>query len=404
MNSHYCGPPMKSDYTGPVQLYTGPIPSSQEIERLLEFAKKDVFLNNNAAFLGSLLCSHELQWVTDGSIKTAATDGITIWWEVVDFLRCSAGERGWTILHEIWHTGLMHALRRGNRDRKLWNIACDYRINNNLIYDGCKLLNNGWWVFDTSLDDDGILSEEEIYDLLFSKAIPVPVYLMGGDLLDNSKNPADPAKILAAVVRAVQAAEMAGKAGNLPSTMMKVLKTFLEPKIPWRSVLYQWMTDLIDELEFTWRQPSRRYQDMYMPSHEEPEGRLDHLVFIEDVSGSIQMDDHIRFNSEVKYVKDTLKPKKLTLLQFDTRITYEKVFTEDEPFEQVEIHGWDGGTDLQPVHDWIEKNKPKAAIIFTDLDCAPMKPLSEPIPVIWAAVRNQNATVPFGKLIHIADD
>jgi predicted metal-dependent peptidase len=382
------------------------IPSDSELEHMLEFVKKDVFLSNNAAFLGSLMCSHEFVWDMDGSIvpDTAGTDGLHVWWDVKHFLRISIPERGWTIQHEIWHTGLLHFLRRGDRNNELWNIACDIRINNNLIRNGIPLPSNGDWLFDLSLDNYGILSEEQIYDLLVQNKIPKPKRIPSD--IRMPPGPMSPIKQqaqMAAVVRAVQAAEISGQAGNLPGNLREVLNTFLSPRVPWRSVLAQWATDILDELEYTWNRPNRRYQDIYLPGLEDAEGRLDHLAYFLDVSGSITKQDEIRFVSELKHVKEVLKPKKLTVLQFDIVIQSTRVFEEWEPFEHIEIVGG-GGTSLAPVRKWINENQPKAAVIFSDLDCPPMKPLKVNIPIIWAAIRNKNAVVPFGTLIHIAED
>lgn len=387
--------------------YTGTIPEEHELNRMLENVKKDVFMRTDAAFLGSLLCSHEFHWDFDESITdTACTDGLNIWWSVYDFMRCSPGERRSTLLHELWHTGFLYFLRQGSRCPDVWNMAADIRINNNLIYDGQEVPKNGWWVFDPAFDKKGIMPEEDIYDILMKNPHMKPQNFKMDVRPPKDGNSAQTnAKVLSAVIRAVQAAEMSNQAGHLPGNLKELLNKFLEPKINWRQVLYEWMTELLDEDDYTWERPNRRYQShgLYLPSIEEPEGRLEHLVFIEDVSGSISKKDHIRFNSEVKYVKEVLKPRKLTLLQFDTRIAYEKVFEEDEPFERIEIHGG-GGTSLVPVRKWIEKNQPTAAIIFSDLWCDPMKPLTNAIPIIWATVNNLGATVPFGTLIHITED
>lgn len=372
-----------------------------DLDRELEKVKLSVFGGSNAAFLGSILCSVQFRWGDDH--ETAWTDGIELGWNPKDFIRCSKEERESTIKHELWHIAYLHGLRCGDKDRKIWNIAGDYRINNNLIQDGVQLPNNGWWVFDPEIDRPRVLAEEEIYELLMKKAIKMPLNPRY-DLVEG-KGDVDPAKaqqMVETVVRAVQAAKMANQAGTLPGDLKEMLKDFLEPVVPWRNVLYQWMTDLIDSDAFTWRKRNRRYQDLYMPSREQEEGRLLHLAFIEDTSGSITEEDRIRFNSEIKYVKDTLQPDKLTVVQFDTRITYTRVFTEDEPFEEIEIHGG-GGTSLVPVRRWIEENEPTAAIIFSDLECDPMKPLKKQIPIIWAVIRNLNTKPSFGTTIQVVD-
>lgn len=80
----------KSTGANPEAAYTGEIPNSYTMEQLLEKAKVQLFLRKNAAFLGSLLGSHEFQWdLTNEKVPTAATDGKKIYWGTKDFMRCS---------------------------------------------------------------------------------------------------------------------------------------------------------------------------------------------------------------------------------------------------------------------------------------------------------------------------
>jgi len=373
------------------------IPENQELNRMLDFVKKEIFLNKNAAFLGSIMCSLDFQWDRDGAMKNmVATDGVRIIWGVEDFLRCSFKERCSTLLHELWHVALLHNLRCGGRDKLIWNIACDYRINNNLRRDGETVPDT--WVVDPKLDWNGILAEEQIYDLLLQNQPPMP---SRGDLLyDGQPNPTQQ---LSSVVRAAQAAQMAGQMSQLPGNFKEILDSFLAPKIPWRQELSQWMTELIDSEEYTWKRPNRRYPDIYMPSRDRQESRLEHLVYFLDVSGSITTNQARRFNSEIKYVKEVLNPEKLTLIQFDDRITQIQELKEDDPFESIEIVGR-GGTSLHEVHRWIENHQPTAAIIFSDLYCDQMKPLTVPVPILWVVINNPTAKVGFGKMIHITED
>lgn len=373
------------------------IPSEQELNKQYDRVVRDVFLGKkNTAFLGSILCSVEFLWDRKPGV-TAWTDGLKMGWSPKDFLECSTNTRISTLLHELWHVGKMHRLRRGSRDPKIWNIACDYRINNDLRYDGFTVPDT--WVVDPSIDTKGILAEEEIYDLLIKGAIPIPANAVGDLVIEGDINPTT---MISAVVRAIQAAEMAGKAGELPGGLRQTLDTFLKPVVPWNQVLQQWMTDLTEDPELTWKRRNRRYQDIYMPSRQSEENRLEHLAYIEDVSGSITKNNKVRFNSEVKYVWEVLQPKKLTLIQFDTEIQNVRVYNEGDNFNHVEMFGG-GGTNLVPVREWIEKNEPTAAIIFSDLECDPMEPLTKDIPIIWAVVRNKNMTIPFGKMIFVTD-
>ena len=130
------------------------------------------------------------------------------------------------------------------------------------------------------------------------------------------------------------------------------------------------------------------------------DGRLEHLAYFLDTSGSIKSKDALRFSSEVAYVKEKYQPQKMTLVQFTTEIADEQVIEDGDKFTDVTIKGR-GGTRLVPVREWIIKHKPTAAIIFTDLEVRPMEPLPFDIPVIWVVIRNPGAQVPFGKIINI---
>jgi predicted metal-dependent peptidase len=109
----------------------------------------------------------------------------------------------------------------------------------------------------------------------------------------------------------------------------------------------------------------------------------------------------LRMASEVKYIKDVYNPEKLTIAQFDTRITREFVLTEDDIFEEMMVYGR-GGTDLACVRQHMLDNQPTAAIIFSDMYCDPMEP-GPTCPIVWIVVNNPAAEVPFGKKIHMRE-
>lgn len=384
-------------------------PTDMQLERMLDQARGEVFRNSNASFLGSIMCSMDFKWDEDGYVTTtAATDGKFVWWHKPDFVRCDQNEKKCTLLHEIWHPARMHFVRGIGKDPDTWNRACDYRINNDMILDGYKLPNNGFWLFDPDIDKDGILSEEEIYDKLVKKEIKVPKNYKGGnkDLIpapmDQNKQNQLVAQQVAMVVRAVQAAKAAGKPGSIPGGLEQLLDKFLNPVVPWRSVLAQFMTDLTTE-DYTWSERNRRYTHVYMPSLELiPEG-LESLAFFLDTSGSITDPAIERMNSELKYIWDTLKPKKLTIIQFDTKIHDVRVLNEGDDFKELKVYGR-GGTSMVEVREWIEKNSPTAAIIFSDMECAPMERPSRDIPILWAVIPGGSAQLPdYGRVIHVSE-
>jgi predicted metal-dependent peptidase len=371
---------------------------AHQLNRDLDRTKSAVFLGRNAAFLGSLMCNLTFSWTRD--IDTAATNGVNLYWNPDWFQKIPPKTRETVLLHEIWHVARLHMVRLGSRCPDIWNVACDYRINNDLAREGYTFEGTKPCL-DHDYDVNGIASEEDIYDLLQKPgAPPLPQPEPGslaGDMLPQDGNAKQ--ATINAVVQAVTSAKMMGQAGSIPGGIEETLKKFLEPVIPWEVVLMQFFTDLLSE-DYSWKRPNRRYCNMYLPSRFTDDGRLEHLNYYLDVSGSITAQDILRFNSEVKYIQTVLKPQRLSLIQFDTQITSIKEFTESDPFDEIQIIGR-GGTCLIPVREHILETEPTAAIIFSDLCVRPMDPLDLDIPVVWIATGNPGATVPFGKLIHI---
>lgn len=375
------------------------------LNRDLDRAKSAVFMGKDAAFFGSLMCTLDFVW--SKAIPTAGTNGSYFWWNPDDFLRCDIAERKSTIMHELWHVARLHPMRRGNRCPDVWNTACDIKINRDLRNDNYFIGSD--WVDRPEFDH--VELEEEIYNLL-PKNPGIPGNI--GNLQQGNQgqqpapshgkcqhahiqlSPQDKQKMINSAVKAVQSAKL--NAGNIPGNVEIVIDKFLAPKIPWQAALYMFFNDLLDK-DYSWARPNRRYTNMYLPSQIDDDGRLEHLIYYLDVSGSISDHDVLRFNSEVKYIKDTFNPKRLTLVQFDTMIQQEIEFTEDDPFEKIIVTGR-GGTCLRPVREHIMHHKPTAAIIFTDLDVEPMEPGPQ-CPIIWISTSQTGHTVPFGKLIHL---
>lgn len=372
------------------------LPAASEMTRLLDRVKTEAFVNSNGAFLGSLLC--QLKGVIwNEQIPTACTNSITLEWNPYWFLSIPEPTRKTVLMHELWHVGLMHQVRRGNRDPEIWNEACDHYIN--------LKLKEMKYTFDGTdpLCDDKYrgMHEEAIYDDLIKNPSPKPKK-PNGFSNDLSTAPPDPLKVVTAVVAAKQAAALSGQAGTLPGSINDTLEGFLKPKLPWEQLLYRWMEELSCD-EYSWRHRNRRFPNIYMPGTKPGEGGLSHLIYFLDVSGSIEDEDVRKFNSEVKYIKDNLEPERLTLVLFDTKIHEVFEFYKDDPFDAIHVAGR-GGTSLTCVREYIEEHKPTAAVIFSDLECKPMKKPKHGIPVLWVRTRPQSSYshVPsYGKLIDL---
>ncbi|QEG09255.1 HNH endonuclease [Stenotrophomonas phage Pokken] len=369
-----------------------------ELNNRLDKAKTQIFLGSNSGFYGSLLCSLNFIWSRE--CQTAATDGVNIWWNPDWFMTLSIKTVATIIRHELDHVARLHMLRKGDRDMRIWNYACDYRINNDLENDGYKF-DGTHPLIDHSFDKNELMAEEDIYRLLTQKGAPsLGSWEPDGevDIVPVEVTPEIANKIIGNVVSAVHTAKACGE--QTPGNVSKIVEQFLNPIIDWRITLRQFFTDQMNQ-DFSYRRPNRRFHDEYLPSlMDEDEGRLECLLYFQDVSGSITEQDSLRFNSELKYVWDDLRPKKIIVAQFDTIIQKVDVFENEDRFDWIETVGG-GGTSLEPVLEMILKEKPTAAVIFSDLFCAPMDCSSVHCPLIWVTIGNRSAQVEKGVMIHI---
>lgn len=122
-----------------------------------------------------------LPLIEDDTLPTMATDGTCIRYNPSFVEEHSSEQIQGVLIHEACHVLFEHPLRKGKRNHKLWNVACDYAINNYLIYDtDIDLVEGGMW----DIKYRG-MSAEKIYSILdedeksFKKAI---------DQMNNQRN------------------------------------------------------------------------------------------------------------------------------------------------------------------------------------------------------------------------
>ena len=165
------------------------------------------------------------------------------------------------------------------------------------------------------------------------------------------------------------------------------------------------MKDIIPKAQLSWKRRNRRFMNIHLPSMCPAKKRLSHLVYAIDTSGSVDENQLTRINSEIKYIHDHIKPKKLTVIQFDHILQHVDTFTDKDRYEKIELHGG-GGTSYYPVKYFVDSlpKRPDGLIIFTDLYAEPMEPLKdESIPVFWIAVNTclTESAIPFGTYIPV---
>jgi predicted metal-dependent peptidase len=362
----------------------------ESLNKLFQRTKGQLFFSKTCSgLLGRMLCTLDFKW--DDSFSTAAISPRMLYWNPEFFLSLDEQTRVTVLAHELYHKARLHHQRRGNRDSRVYNWAGDYVINNDLKDAGFYM---GGFPY---LLDDRFRGMEtgDVYDILVQED-PLSSAL-GMDIFEDPDM--DVNEYVNDAIASFSAARFASQPGSIPGESEVFIDEFLNPVLPWNQLLYNFFNELTDQ-EYSYARPNRRYDNPLMRGLVGTNG-LDHLIYYLDVSGSISDEQVVRFNSEVKFIKDELQPEKLTLVLFDTRICDVFTFAKDEPFEKIVTTGR-GGTDLQEVFEHMKAEAPTAAVIFTDL-CVSI-PENPGIPIIWAISGNDGASVPYGRLIFVPEE
>lgn len=228
---------------------------------------------------------------------TAATNGRDVFINEDYWNSLTRPERLGLISHEVLHAALLHVMRRGTRERILWNVAADIVVNGIVLADQKFQLPKGG-IRDKKLE---MLSVEEIYHILQKEGNwRTPEIL---DLLDEGEGGEDgTAKKTYAEIeqhwrQALQQAQilarMAGQ-GNLPAGLQRELPNINPAQLDWRSYLWRFLVRTpTDFQEF-----DRRFIGMglYLDTLA---GESVRVYVAVDTSGSIGTEEISQFLSEV---------------------------------------------------------------------------------------------------------
>lgn len=376
-------------------------PTESELETALSQVKGKLFFHADAGWLGSLCCNHIYKWKS--SIPTANCNGTVININPKFFMWLAVEERLTLLVHELWHTGLAHMVRFAalgpGAFPSLYNQAADHVINLMMkkagFVFGPKLMSLGLCI-DPQYED---MFTEQVYELLLKNPPPPGSGGMADDL-QSPETQAEIEEIKSKIIGAHQAAQRVKQAGDLTGEVEAIIQSLLYPPLPWHILLQNWMSELSQD-EYTYARPNKRYEDDYLPSLSGNNG-LEHLIHFFDVSGSTSDQIVARYNSEVRFIHESFSPQRTTVITFDTRLRDFYEWSAEDSFTDLVIHGR-GGTELHEIHDYLVKNRPSGAVIFTDLGVDEM--MADPgVPIIWVVNDNPKASVPFGKLVHIQSE
>ena len=365
-------------------------------------------IRSECSFFGALMLFAKI--TSSKEITTAATDGKTIFINK-DFLNSlNSSEQNALLLHEVLHMALLHCIRIGTRDPKIWNIAADIVVN------GLIQLNTPFQLPKDAILDEDFVNEsvEEIYEALLKNKKTIKLVM--ADIITLKSEDEDDNKTINAeeiesywkdaiqIVENTVSDSAAGSGqGNMPLGLSHEIKNILEPEIDWRHALWKYVGKTnsdFDDLD-------RRfiYRGLYLEALL-TEG-LEIFVCI-DTSGSVSNKLLSQFAGELKGILSAYPHVKCILYYADTSL--------DGPYEIDSIDKLPpakgrGGTSFIPFfntlseshEDFSEVNR--AAVYFTDgYGCFPEKKPDNPTMWLVPSDGLSSKEFPFGEVIRISTE
>ena len=355
-------------------------------ERLIT-ARVSLLINHS--FFGNLATRLKLI-NADTWCPTAATDGVTFYYNSRFIMKLKQQEVIFLVAHEVLHVAYDHMGRRMSRDPQIFNIANDYAVNADLRrHKVGQFITTVPALYEAKYDG---MASEEIYDDLMKNAQYISMDDLIDQMIDEHMDDADdgqgdegdeegkgkgrPKKLTAEereeirqdVKGAVLAAAQGAEAGTLPAGIERMVKDITEPKMPWREMLQTNLTSAIRS-DYTWMKPSRRswHMDSIMPGTL-PGEEIDVDVAI-DMSGSISAKQASNFLGEVAGMMESFSGYKINVFCFDTEIYNPQSFDSDnmDTIEEYKPAGG-GGTDFDAIFTHLkeEGRVPKRLVVFTD--------------------------------------
>jgi predicted metal-dependent peptidase len=360
-------------------------------------------------FFCQVLASRKI--FVDETIPTLATDGPNIYCNTTFWANHLDNETEISgVAHELVHVVLEHMWRRGSRDPRLWNIACDYKVNQYLENEGFTI--GAGWLRDRQYDN---MSEEQIYTAIEKQADEHKKNNpnqegdgQGKPDFDDLKDPQgsadeqakDREDLRSAVIRAFNTYKAQGHGGGLAEYLAdKVTKV----KEPWHEHLRRFMTKMT-LTESDWRRVNRReLLRSGVIAAEVGRPTIELVTVIIDTSGSIGQRTLDYFGGHINNILDDVKPKLVRVIYCDAAVNKVEEYTTDMfPVELTMCGG--GGTDFRPAFDKIDElgDEPDVAIYLTDTYGT--YPDVEPnYPVFWASIYDYErcSKPPFGEFLFI---
>ncbi len=396
--------------------------ADSDLQNKLAAARTRLILDK--PFLGALVLRLPLVAADPKWCQGAVTDAKKLYYNQDYINALDIQQTQFVLAKQALHCALSHFVRRQHRIKHRWDLACDYAVNPLLINDGLKAPPE-------TLVDDGYagMTAEEIYHYIGDlDNEDSELDKQSEDLSDDQDNPNQDASDqqpspgdgdqesqqspdqgvddndeemdgLASQPEALTpqeqeelsvqwrqrlagAAQSAMQAGKLSGSMARMVDFMLQPKLPWRMLLARYMTaSARDDYSYS-RPSSRRGDPAIFPSLRS--SQINVAVGM-DISGSVDDKEMNEFLSEIDAIKGNMRAR-ITLLPCDASLAEGAPWI-FEPWEEInlpETFKGGGGTDFNPVFEWLDDQDQNPDLLVYFTDCKGTFPKVLPsYPVIW---------------------
>lgn len=284
----------------------------------------------------------------------------------------SLEEWKFVLAHEYLHAGLCHHERCQGRDRYLWNVACDYVINDWLHEMNIGNIPDEGLLYDETLHN---MSSEAIYDIIVKEMRKFKNHATfrgygQGDLFGNNAPHFEGMRkgislddFFKNSLREGLDYHITHSRGYIPAGLVEEIRALAMSPIPWEVQLAKWFDEQFPPLEKhrTYARPSRRQcstPDIPRPSYAFQEKDLESRTFgvVIDTSGSMcSAQIGLALGAITSYAVSKDVPF-VRIIFCDAEATDIGYMAPEDITGRVEITGR-GGTILQPGVDALEKTK-----------------------------------------------
>ncbi len=369
-----------------------------------------------------------LRFEANDEVDTMSTNGSIVRVNTQWTISASEDDVMFVLAHEVGHCALAHPYRCYSRDLEVWNDACDYVVNRDLVAAGFQpiervLLNSAY---------DGMSADVVYARLMHEKRekeekgeepepkdpqdqpgtgdfTPAPADGEGdgdgdGDSDGDGQGDGQKHRMTAHDWRiACETATMVcNKAGNTPAGAAMSAKTEHDSGEDWRAALREFVANT-QPSDFSWARPNRRHihAGLYLPGVVKE--NIGKIGVGWDSSGSMfsQRVQNVIATELTAIIQET-QPDGVEVVYCDCAIQRIDTFEPDD--EIVFNAAGGGGTAFQPVFDHFNEadEQPLGVVYFTDL-YGDNDTVKEPdYPVLWVTGKNSTMEPPFGRVIRIA--